>query len=381
MSPEPVSRPEKSLAEQVLATAPDLDALLDQLRNRPEEVIPPPARVRALVGTAHLFGEQRPEQMTAQLERERQDLLALARQAVETLRRSPLLRVPLSAEEQRGALAILTFLTRPAILVQDGDFVEPPPQWEELDRRRSRIQRTLRSVGRIEIEGHPLGKPWSGTGWVVGDGLVMTNRHVVQDFAEPLSGQAAETRWKIKPGMAARIDFAEEWLPAGPPPGAESVTYDVPQDAEVRVHPRFDLALLPVRRTSRTGDPLPDRLPLAAQGDGIAEGKKVYVVGYPARDPNNREHQSMERLFDAIFNVKRLQPGQVMETLPDQSVLLHDCSTLGGNSGSCVVDLTTNRVVALHYAGLHRHANLAVALWQLTGDPLLREAGIRFDGV
>lgn len=84
----------------------------------------------------------------------------------------------------------------------------------------------------------------------------------------------------------------------------------------------------------------------------------------------------MYRLFEGIFDVKRLQPGQVMELLPESSTLLHDCSTLGGNSGSCVVDLTTNRAVALHYGGFHRHANVAVALWMLGQEPLLREAGV-----
>ena len=56
-----------------------------------------------------------------------------------------------------------------------------------------------------------------------------------------------------------------------------------------------------------------------------------------------------------------------------------DSSTLGGNSGSCVIDLEMNQVVGLHFGGLYREANQAVALWQLTEDPLLRSAGVNFD--
>ncbi|MDF3041020.1 MAG: hypothetical protein K0Q71_3726, partial [Thermomicrobiales bacterium] len=33
----------------------------------------------------------------------------------------------------------------------------------------------------------------------------------------------------------------------------------------------------------------------------------------------------------------------------------------------------------LHFGGLYREANQAVALWQLTEDPLLRSAGLNFD--
>ena len=383
MDPE-ASTPEASPAERLLSAVPDLDALLDQIRRRPEEVIPPPLKVRALTGTAHLFGDQRPEQMTAALEREREELLQFARDAVEKLRqgRGGEIVVPLTAEEQRGAQALLTFLTRPALLVRDGTFAEPPPQWEALERRRSFIQRTLGSVGRIEISGHPQGKPWSGTGWVVADGLVITNRHVARDFAEPVTPEAGETRWRLKPGRSARINFGEEWLGTGPPPEDAQRTHDVPADALLRVYPpdAADLAVVPVQRTSRTGAPLPAPLVIDGRGEGIAEGRKVYAAGFPARDDRGRELASMYRLFEGIFDVKRLQPGQVMEVLPESSTLLHDCSTLGGSSGSCVVDLHTNRVVALHYGGFHRHANLAVALWRLAGDPLLREAGVSFYG-
>lgn len=371
MSAEPIE-PEASPGEQLLSAVPDLDALLDQIRRRPEEVIPPPLRVRALVGTAE------------ELEREREELLRFARDAVEKLRqgRARDIVVPLTEEEQHGAQAILTFFTRPALLVHDGVFVEPPPLWvADLERRKRFIERTFKSVGRIEMSGHPRRKLWSGTGWVAADGLVMTNRHVIRDFAEPLTQEAGETRWRLKAGMAARINFGEDWLGTGPPPDDEACTYDVPADAVLRAHPeedKPDLALIPVQRTSGTDKLLPDPLVIDGRGDKIADGRTVYVVGYPARDERGRELASMYRLFDGIFDVKRLQPGKVIGLLPELVTLLHDCSTLGGNSGSCVVDLETGRVVGLHFGGLHRHANLAVPLWMLANDPLLQEAGVSF---
>ena len=46
------------------------------------------------------------------------------------------------------------------------------------------------------------------------------------------------------------------------------------------------------------------------------------------------------------------------EARPD--VVLHDCSTLGGNSGSVLLDLATGEAVGLHFAGRFLEANYAV---------------------
>ena len=62
---------------------------------------------------------------------------------------------------------------------------------------------------------------------------------------------------------------------------------------------------------------------------------------------------------------------------PDD-LMFHDASTLGGNSGSCVVDLETNQVIGLHFAGLYMQYNEALALWRLVDDPLLTRAGVNF---
>jgi S1-C subfamily serine protease len=366
--------PPRSLGEQLSAAVPDPRALLVQMDRDPSAVIPPPAKVRALVGELGLFGTQ--QASNPELEKERDELLDFARRAIEALRKGLKPDVPLTREEEIGAAALLTFQKRPALLVQDDKFMEAQPPWQdELGRLRKRIERTLPRVGRVAIEGLD-GVPWAGTGWLAAPGLIMTNRHVVKRFAEPASGN----RWKIQSGLAARIDFSEEEKDA---PGWDaSRTFDVPADAQIVVHPEADLALVPVAGANRGPQPqlLPTPLVLASGGSAVTEGRKVYAVGYPAQDPFNPDPLSEYKLFQGIFNVKRLQPGQVLQVLPDQDTVLHDCSTLGGNSGSCLVDLATNQVVGLHYAGYHRRTNLAVALWSLVGDPLLREAGVRFYG-
>jgi hypothetical protein len=375
-----LSGPARSLAEQLALAVPDPRALLDRMDCDPGAVIPPPAQVRALVGDLGLFGTQ--QATTPELEREREELLLFARQAVEALAKGNGPSVPFTPEEEKGAAALLTFQVRPALLIQDDQFMAAQPPWEdELDHWRTRIERkTLPGVGRVAIEGLE-GVPWAGTGWLAAPGLVMTNKHVVKRFAAPVTAAERETRWAVKSGMAARVDFAEEEKDApGWDPGR---TYDVPGDARIVVHPDADLALVPVAGASRGPEPrlLPIPLVLASSGGAVTEGRQVYAVGYPAYDPLNPDPLSQYKLFQGLFNVKRLQPGQVMQVLADTATtVLHDCSTLGGNSGSCLVDLKTNQVVGLHYAGYHRRANLAIALWSLVGDPLLREAGVRFYG-
>jgi hypothetical protein len=86
----------------------------------------------------------------------------------------------------------------------------------------------------------------------------------------------------------------------------------------------------------------------------------------------------MRRIFANIFDVKRLQPGKMTRFHRQESLFDHDCCTLGGNSGSAVMDLETHQVIGLHFRGRYMESNTAVALWQLTDDPLLRRAGVHF---
>ena len=92
----------------------------------------------------------------------------------------------------------------------------------------------------------------------------------------------------------------------------------------------------------------------------------------------------MERIFEKVYGVKRLQPGMIrgvtdLESIEYEKIcLLHDCSTLGGNSGSCVVDLDTNKIIGLHFDGDYLEVNKAIGLWNLIDDSLMKNNGITF---
>jgi V8-like Glu-specific endopeptidase len=222
----------------------------------------------------------------------------------------------------------------------------------------------LARVGRIEVSGHP-DFDWIGTGFLVARDIVMTNRHVAVEFA-----RQSGAKWQFQAGRASSIDLREEF--------GSTETFEVSVKEVVGVHKTLDLALLKVEAASRDGRPLPDPLPLASSEPAGLAGRKVYAVGYPAWDGRRNDPEPMRRVFMDIYNVKRLQPGEVLGRDGDALQVLHDCSTLGGNSGSPIVDLDTHQVIGLHFGGRFLQNNFAVPLWLLTGDALIKRARLNF---
>jgi hypothetical protein len=194
----------------------------------------------------------------------------------------------------------------------------------------------------------------------------MTNRHVAEVFCQ--MGQ--RRKWRFKAGMTGRIDYVEE---VGSTESAEFAFRSV-----IGIHEVLDMALFRVRVTSDSGAMPPEPLSLASSFAGVQEGRQVYTVGYPAWDGRRNDPLDMLQIFANVFNVKRLQPGVICDVFDQRHILEHDCSTLGGNSGSCIIDLETKEVVGLHYGGRYMEGNYGVALWQITDDPLLTKAKVNF---
>jgi S1-C subfamily serine protease len=270
----------------------------------------------------------------------------------------------LDAEELLGAEAIVVVFGRPAILIQDGHFLDPPHPWEGLAERRDSIEQTFRSVGRIEVANHPT-LDWVGTGFLLADEVVVTNRHVAKEFCRPVSSKT----WDFEPAMEPRIDFAEEF--------GGTAQREFPLTEVIGVHDHLDVALFRVGRRSKELGKLPDPLALAPESFRLKRGGLVFLVGYPAPDSRRLNDPGLvQRIFSGIFGVKRLQPGEIRGRQPSRSTFTHDCSTLNGNSGSAVFDLETGQLVGLHFQGLFLEANWALALLSLRGDWLLKKAKI-----
>ncbi len=270
----------------------------------------------------------------------------------------------ITPREQAGLEAIVLLTGRPAILIQDGAFIEPPKIWSQLKEVRQAIEAVIGRVGRIEVSGHPEFE-WLGTGFLAGPTTVITNRHVAMEFArtKPKGG------WTFRKPMAAAVDFKAEF---GSNEALEFKVTDI-----LGIHDEHDMAVLKVSKTSGRAS-LSEPVSVAVASPKALKGRKVYVVGYPAWDGRRNDPAPMRDIFAEIYNVKRLQPGEISGATLSTFAIQHDCSTLGGNSGSPVVDLETHRVLGLHFGGRFMVNNNAVPLWLLRNDPLVKRAKLNF---
>lgn len=274
----------------------------------------------------------------------------------------------LTSDEKTGLEAIIHVFGRPAILIQNGTFAAAPEGWEILEEHRKAIESKFPSVGRIE-ELKKLNGGMIGTGFLVADDVIMTNRHVARFF----SIEGLNNNWKLKIGMKPIIDYVEE---EGAETSAEFRITEI-----VGIHETLDMALLRVEKTSQTspGIKQPKPLTIASSEPDLSDVRKVYVVGYPASDNGGvTPDEVLLRLFSSVFEVKRLQPGEIQAVFDEKPILAHECSTLGGSSGSAVFDLETGHVIGLHFRGEFQKENHAVALWKLAKDPLLKKAKVNF---
>ena len=245
--------------------------------------------------------------------------------------------------------AIVLSVGRPSLLIQGGKFEEPQLEiWKRrLDPARDSIQKVIPSVGRVEVFHHPDFE-WLGTAWVIDEKVLVTNRHVAEEFAERRGGRFSFRRNFFGESMEARIDFLEEFQATENfELNIEEILFIAPSGS---LHP--DIALLRVSDSAE----LPAPIPLADRDP--EEGQPIGIIGYPARDSRNGA-SDLVRIFHDIFDVKRLAPGFVTSRAPGH-VFQHDGSTLGGNSGSPVIDLATGAAVGLHFGGRFRVANFAV---------------------
>lgn len=267
-------------------------------------------------------------------------------------------------EHQQSALEAIVLLTgRPALFVRNNRFELPHGQWELLAPYRDAIGTAVQSVGRLAV--HPeYGVPYAGTGFIVGEALVLTNRHVVAPYMIP-----ACDGFMLDPLSEMTFDVRQEF--------GESVVnaYAVEAVVWIDFRPEVDLALL--RLATAAAPQLPAPLALQSDMNSVRSGNTVYVVGFPAADSARNDAIEMERIFGSVYGKKRLAPGTITAVAHDQAVMEHDCSTLGGNSGSCVIDLTTNSVVGMHFEGSYRETNRAVLLPALATDTELRHLNWR----
>lgn len=255
---------------------------------------------------------------------------------------------------------------RPAFDVEDDAFDPLPSVWDELNVAREALRPIIRSVGRLNVTGHPR-VSYAGTAFVCGDDLMMTNRHVVEEFMQAAPG---EFMLSYKPGMATSVDLKEEV--------GSAQASNIELTGRAMFSTELDVAVFEVKKLPAGVSPVL----MTSAHPAELENRTAAVVGYPAFDASE---QLMEQIaiFRGVFDKKRLQPGKLkgLTTVKSYgkivSALAHDCSTLGGNSGATVVDVSSARVYGVHFSGTSGVANYAVPCWLLANDSALASVSAR----
>jgi endonuclease G len=244
---------------------------------------------------------------------------------------------------------IRTDFTRPALIVRNNTFEMPQAGvWRsQLIPHKMKLERAIRSTGRVELTNHPS-YPWAGTAWMVTERVAVTNRHVAMIFARRKGASFPMIKAPNGAQITARVDFREEHKVGESAEFPIERVLFIEEDADSRP----DLALVEFKK----GTVLPE--PIALLTKAPEAGQVVAVIGYPANDPRNPA-SAVSGVFGDVFDVKRLAPGKVISNVAG-FVFTHDCSTLGGNSGSVVIDVETGRALGLHFGGRFKEANYAV---------------------
>ncbi|ANL33941.1 phospholipase D-like domain-containing protein [Rhizobium phaseoli] len=238
---------------------------------------------------------------------------------------------------------ILTAEARPVMRIRDNsvtdEFVGAPSSelWRDVvNRAASALNSVIPAVGRIELTNAT--QAWVGTGWMIDEDIIVTNRHVAGEFSRPDGQGGFVFRRGLYDGfISSDIDFIEE---------EDRADRDEHPVAEViLICDDYDVAFLRVRQAQGRG-PLPKFIELA---DVVEQDMTIVAIGYPARDPSIADQNLVKKIFGDVYEKKRLAPGKIRAV--SDEILQHDCSTLGGNSGSVLIDLESGKAVGLHYGG------------------------------
>ena len=160
------------------------------------------------------------------------------------------------------------------------------------------IAPAIASIGRIEVKNHPSGFDYMGTGWVVDDGVIVTNRHVAMTFVERSSeGFSFLIGFDRTNPIGVDIDFLEEVGSAAAEEHVISRILYIARDDEP------DVAFLELSK----GGAQPR--PVGLLSETIPHKTMVATIGYPARDPRIPDQALMDRIFGGVDTRSVLRQG------------------------------------------------------------------------
>ena len=247
---------------------------------------------------------------------------------------------------------------------------EPAPS-EDAAPQNVPSQTTLTTEG----SGSPVEYDFIGTGFHVGGGYILTNRHVLQPWTEDdlVKQMIRDSNGK------ARIKRLVIYFP----------NYPQPFPLKVRqIGTREDLAVGSVDPTQ-----LPDNvptLPLETDSDAATIGKTVVTMGYPsgpdrllamvdddeAKSINERFGNSRQNLINFLAQSRKIVPLTTQGAITDLDTrrIVHDAKTAEGGSGAPLFG-QTGKVIGVNFGVFTENtaANMAVPIRYAID--LLKKAG------
>ncbi len=189
-----------------------------------------------------------------------------------------------------------------------------------------KLAEMAKSVCRILKRGNPI-----GTGFLIADGLIMTNHHVIEnegDASDMLAEFNYELDFNLNPKTTAcfKLDSAKFFI-----------TSSLDEDESIP-NSGLDFTIIAVDRAGTKGESLVPFTPVLLDGNTgkIIKGESCVIIQHPSGLPKKVV------LKDTAF---------FSET---GSRIVYESDTLNGSSGSCVIALGTCEVIALHHMGLPR---------------------------
>jgi Trypsin-like peptidase domain len=226
-----------------------------------------------------------------------------------------------------------------------------------------------------EGNGTPVEYDFVGTGFHVGNGYIVTNRHVVQpwevdDYVKQMIKQS---------GGKARIKHLSIYFPNFPQPFPLKVQ---------KTSTKEDVAVATIEANSVSPD-IPV-LPLDSNDETVAVGKTVVSMGYPngpdrllamvddseAKSINARFGNSRQNLINFLAQSRKIQPLTTQGAITDLDSrrIVHDAKTAEGGSGAPLFG-QSGKVIGVNFGVFtdSNAANMAVPIRYAI--EVLRQAG------
>lgn len=207
----------------------------------------------------------------------------------------------------------------------------------------------FQATGRIGFaqDGIPKGDDIAfGTGFLITPQHVLTNRHVYEMYREHL----------LADGGGGIEFFAER--------GSDETAFAIFDGAEPLVVDDLDIAVF------KLATPVTDRKPIAPApiANAALDQRDIVVIGYPCPQEVTDEIKALVE-DDPVFAVKRISEGKVFKHSTDTdteygveaavsqvispkgtlNAICHNASTMGGSSGSPILDKVTGELLGIHF--------------------------------